>query len=36
MNHARAEGRDVGAEPEYSVWRSIQKTGGLSKCQGGR
>jgi hypothetical protein len=36
MNHARAEGCDVGAKPEDSVWRSIQKIGGLSKCQDGR
>jgi hypothetical protein len=30
------EGRDVGAESEDDVWRSIQKTGRLSKCQDGR
>jgi hypothetical protein len=33
---APREGHDVGAKLEDGVWRSIQKTGGLSKCQDGR
>jgi hypothetical protein len=33
---APQEGHDVGAEPKDGVWISIQKTGGLSKCQDGR
>jgi hypothetical protein len=33
MLDAPREGRDVGAKPEDGVWRSIQKMGGLSKCQ---
>jgi hypothetical protein len=36
MLDAPREGRDVGAKPEDGVWISIQKIGGLRKCQDGR